>query len=169
VSTKQELDCIENLSLLTNIYLRFSIDSSYAKLHLQTLQLWFYKQKSAGVSSHRCLALSNLIQHIDLNMVRALNLTSFTEFDISKNNINELYAQDFKNYPKLKWLDCSNNLIQNIIGNTFQAQSLLEVLNLSENLISFVDLNAFNGLLNLKYLNLSKLHRNYTKRKKDVL
>lgn len=115
------------------------------------------------------LALSNLIQHIDLNMVRALNLTSFTEFDISKNNINELYAQDFKNYPKLKWLDCSNNLIQNIIGNTFQAQSLLEVLNLSENLISFVDLNAFNGLLNLKYLNLSKLHRNYTKRKKDIL
>jgi hypothetical protein len=84
------------------------------------------------------------------NIFKNLQFLKFRNVKLS-----EIYFEDLRNFPNLKYLDLQGNEIEILDENLFANNSHLEVINLSENEITHIDINIFDDLKNLKSLKLS--------------
>ncbi|KAB8031082.1 leucine-rich repeat protein [Fluviispira multicolorata] len=97
-----------------------------------------------------------IAQHND-NSFLFPNLTNIIDLSFSRNLIDKLKANTFKNLESLKILDLRGNNIKYIEDQAFNGLSELEKLNLDRNYISSINSKTFAGLKNLKELELANM------------
>ena len=78
-----------------------------------------------------------------------------SELKLSKNQIEDIDPEAFKNLKDLRILELNSNALQELTGDMFSGLVNLQELYASENYIGLIDKHAFTDLANLNTLNLA--------------
>ncbi|KAK3928787.1 Adhesion G protein-coupled receptor A2 [Frankliniella fusca] len=109
------------------------------------------KVKNGPLLKVRCSEKIDILDKLDLSVLAA----QIIHLDVSRNNLEDLKTEYFKNFTNLKRLDLSYNKIKQLEDHAFQGLLNLEVLKLSNNNLTQITQGAVSHLKSLRKLDIS--------------